>query len=228
MKKNSTAKWGFGEEIKGDWPAVTLIILSFVTGALVYPYLPELVPSHWNIHGQVDNYSSRFWGAFALPMLTAGIYLLMVIVPRFDPKKENYTRFKGAYRSIKTGFTVFMLFLYAVILLNSLGYGVPVDRFVITGIGALFIIIGNIMGQLKHNYFVGVKTPWTIASEEVWRRTHRLSGRVWVASGLVSFLTGLFLGGERGFVIFAAAIAAAVIIPVAYSFIIYKKSAHNK
>ncbi|MFZ5647992.1 MAG: SdpI family protein [Bacillota bacterium] len=223
MTGNNRASSDFIQDIKSDWPAVALIIMCFIAGALVYPHLPEQVPSHWNIHGQVDNYSSRFWGAFALPLLTAGLYLMMVFVPRIDPRRENYAKFRGAYRCIKLGITFFMLLLYSVILTNSLGYGVPVDRFVITGIGLLFMLIGNIMGQIKHNYFVGVKTPWTFASEEVWRRTHRLSARIWVLSGLVTVITGLFLGGGKGVLVFSAAIGSAVIIPVVYSYIVFKR-----
>jgi len=105
----------------------------------------------------------------------------------------------------------------------SLGYQIPVDRYVIMGIGLLFMLIGNLMGQLRHNYFVGIKTPWTLASQEVWQKTHRLSSRIWVGSGLVTVLTGLFLGGGQGFIIFMGVLAAAVIIPLVYSCIVFRQ-----
>jgi len=147
----------------------------------------------------------------------------MVLVPRIDPRKDNYVRFKGAYRYIKLGLTAFMVLLHTVIVLSSLGHQIPVDRFVITGIGFLFMLIGNFMGQFRHNYFVGIKTPWTLASEEVWQKTHRMASRIWFGSGLVTVLTGLFSGGTLGFIIFSSVMAVAVIIPLVYSYIIFKQ-----
>lgn len=170
------------------------------------------------------NFYSRFWGAFGIPLMAAGMYILMLLIPRVDPKRENYSRFRGAYFSIKLGLTAFFTLLYVIILANSLGYPVPVDRAVVTLVGLLFTVIGNFMGQLKHNYFVGIKTPWTLASEEVWNKTHRFGSRVWVASGLATALTGLTVGGQKGFVVVVAAIAAAVVVPVAYAYFLYRRN----
>ncbi|MCL6610023.1 MAG: DUF1648 domain-containing protein [Peptococcaceae bacterium] len=138
---NRDPKNGLIDDIKADWLAVSLTAASIIAGIFVYPHLPETVPSHWNIHGQVDKYSSRTWGAFGLPLMTAGIYLIMVLAPRIDPRRENYARFRGAYRFLKLGLVVFFIWLYAVILANSLGYPMPVDRAVITALGILFMDI---------------------------------------------------------------------------------------
>ncbi|MFZ5644310.1 MAG: SdpI family protein [Bacillota bacterium] len=210
------------EDVKRDWMSVIIIAAMLITGVVLYSHLPERVPSHWNIHGEIDGYSSRFWGAFGIPFLTAGIYILMSVLPAIDPRKENYARFRGAYRAFKLVLTAFFAMLYTVILMNAMGYNVPVDRFVVTGVGLLFMVLGNFMGQLKHNYFVGIRTPWTLASEEVWKKTHRLSSRVWVVSGLIIAVTGLTLGGEKGIALFVAAILLAVIVPAAYSYILFR------
>lgn len=223
MKGKGRSVKGIIEEFKDDWLIILLIIGSLAAGVAIYPHLPEQIPSHWNIQGQVDNYSSRLWGALGLPLLSAGIYVMMVLLPAIDPRSENYSRFKGAYRSIKSVLVIFFVGLWVMVMVSSLGYNIPVDRFVIVGVGLLFMFLGNFMGQLRPNYFVGVKTPWTLASEEVWRKTHRLASRVWVASGLVMALAGLILGGEKGIALIVAAIAAAVIIPLVYSYIIFKR-----
>ncbi|HBV97680.1 MAG: integral membrane protein [Peptococcaceae bacterium BICA1-7] len=223
MREKRISIKGIIEEFKNDWMIIMLIIGSLAAGAAIYPHLPEQIPSHWNVHGQVDQYSSRLWGALGLPLLSAGIYIMMVLLPSIDPRRENYKRFKGAYRSIKSVLVIFFVGLWVMVMVSSLGYSIPVDRFVIVGIGLLFMVVGNFMGQLRNNYFVGIKTPWTLASEEVWRKTHRLSSRVWVACGGLIALTGLILGGEKGVLFIGASIAAAVIIPVVYSYIIFRR-----
>ena len=223
MKSENSGK-GIAEEIKRDWLALVLIAVSLLVAFLIYPHLPERVPSHWNVKGQVDSYSSKSWGAFGLPLMTAGIYFLMVIVPRIDPKKGNYDRFKGAYRLIKLAFVLFFIALYAVVLMNAMGFPVPVDRMVIIAMGLLFMVIGNFMGQFRHNYFIGIKTPWTLASEDVWQKTHRFGARIWVGSGLVMAITGLFFGGQRGFLLVMASIAVAALVPVIYAYLLYKKT----
>ncbi|MCL6476916.1 MAG: SdpI family protein [Peptococcaceae bacterium] len=215
-------------EVRRDWLAVLLIITSLITGVLVYPHLPDLVPSHWNVQGQVDRYSSRLWGAFGLPLMTAGIYLLMVLVPRIDPRRENYARFRGAYRLFKLALTAFFVWVYAIILTNAMGRGIPVDRAVVTAMGLLFMVMGNYMGQLRYNYFVGIKTPWTLASEEVWQKTHRFSARLWVVSGLAVAISGLLLGGQKALVIIVAALGAAVVVPLVHSYVLFRKTRWRK
>lgn len=223
MKEKGRAVKGIIEEFRNDWMIIMLIVGSLAAGAAIYPHLPDQIPSHWNIHGQADQYSSRLWGALGLPLLSAGIYIMMVVLPAIDPRRENYSRFRGAYRSIKSVLVIFFVGLWVMVMVSSLGYSIPVDRFVIVGVGLLFMVLGNFMGQLRPNYFMGIRTPWTLASEEVWRRTHRLSSRVWVASGSLMALAGLTLGGEKGIMFIGAAIAAALIIPVVYSYIIFKR-----
>lgn len=205
-----------------EWPLWLLIVAALVLGAVVYPQLPERVASHWNYRGEVDGYSSRCWGAFGIPLLTAGIYLGMLLVPLIDPRRQNYEKFAGAYRAIKAVLVIFMTGIQLVVVLNALGFQVPVEKVVVTGVSLLILIIGNYMGQFRHNYFVGIKTPWTLASEEVWRKTHRLGGRLWVAAGILG-LAGALLGGPAGGLVLAAALAVAAIFPIVYSYFEFRK-----
>ena len=205
-----------------EWPLWLLIVAALVLGAVVYPQLPERVASHWNYKGEVDGYSSRCWGAFGIPLLTAGIYLGMLLIPLIDPRRQNYEKFAGAYRVIKAVLVIFMTGIHLVVVLNALGFRVPVDKAVMTGVSLLFLIIGNYMGQFRHNYFVGIRTPWTLANEEVWRKTHRLGGRLWVAAGILG-LAGALLGGPVGGLVLAAALALAAIVPIVYSYLEFRK-----
>ncbi|MBC7105772.1 MAG: SdpI family protein, partial [Firmicutes bacterium] len=170
-----------------DWPALAVLAAMLVAGVVLYPHLPDLVPAHWNIRGEVDNYFSRFWGAFALPFLATGIYLAMLYTPYIDPRRHNYARFEGAYRAVRVGLVLFLGLLQGVILVVAVG-GSPglVPRVVPAAVGLLIVVIGNYLPQARFNYFFGVRTPWTLASEEVWRRTHRFSGPAFVLGGLAA------------------------------------------
>lgn len=205
-----------------DWPLWILMVGFLGVAFFIYPQLPDQVPSHWNVHGQVDDYSSRFFGAFFEPLLAPALYLLLILLPLIDPRKENYARFANAYAFLRWTLLIFMYALYVVSLLASLGYTVNTGLFVKAGVAILFTLIGNFMGQLRLNYFVGIKTPWTLASEDVWRRTHRLGGRIWVICGLGCLALSAFSGAWSAYLYFAFIIIM-VLVPMIYSYVIYEQ-----
>lgn len=223
VNQNRKENRGIYKVFISDWPLLLLILGSLIIGAALYPQLPERVASHWNFKGEVDGYSSRFWGAFGIPLMTAGIYVLMVVLPSIDPRRQNYEKFAGVYRLFKAIMVIFMIGLYLIVILSALGYRIPVDRAVTSGVSLLFIVLGNFMGQIRHNYFVGIKTPWTLASEEVWQKTHRLGGRLWVAAGLIGLAASLAAGGSTGGIIMAVSLGAAVVVPIAYSYLEFRR-----
>lgn len=208
--------------IRKDWLSLLLIFAGFGLGLYFYPVLPERVPSHWNLYGQVDGYSSRFFGAFGLPIINAVMYLVFIATPYLDPKRSNYKSFEGSYRMLRMVLHIFMTGLQLVILAVALGYPVNVAAMVKAGISVIFILIGNVMGRFRFNYFVGVKTPWTLANEEVWRKTHRIAAPVWVAGGTLCLATSFWNNGISTFVFFAAIIVMSL-IPAVYSYVEYKK-----
>ncbi len=210
------------EQLKSDWYVIILIIATFAAAVYFYPQLPERVPSHWNVRGQVDGYSSRIWGAFGIPLMNAGIYLMMLFLPLIDPRRDNYVKFAGTYRLLRVVFVCFFTGLYVIIILAAMGYPISVDRLVPLGISLLFVFIGNYMGRIQHNYFVGIKVPWTLASEEVWRKTHRLAGPLWVIAGLLG-IVGAMIGGTAAMWFLFVPLLSATVIPVVYSFLIYKQ-----
>jgi len=205
-----------------DWPLWILMAGFLGVAFFVYPYLPDQVPSHWNIHGQVDAYSGRFFGAFFEPLLAPVLYLLLILLPLADPRKENYVRFANAYAFLRWALLIFMYGLYVITLTASLGYPVNMGLFVKAGVAVLFTIIGNFMGQFRHNYFVGIKTPWTLANEEVWQRTHRLGGRIWVLCGLGCLALSPFSGAWAAYLYFAL-LMIMVLVPMLYSYVIFER-----
>jgi uncharacterized membrane protein len=210
------------EQLRRDWPLLALLLGLLALGIYFYPQLPERVPSHWNVRGEVDGYSSRFFGAFGLPLMNLGIYVLMLVVPSLDPKRANYQRFTGAYNVIRWAIIAIMSLLHIVVLMAGLGYKIDVGRVVQPAISVMFILIGNQMGRFKHNYFVGIRTPWTLANEEVWRKTHRVSGPIWVVGGFLGLL-GTWLPAPYNFTIMMVAIIGASLISLVYSYLIFKE-----
>lgn len=221
MRQEDT-KVNWSSLLKTEWPLLFIIAGTLIAGWIVYPYLPDQVASHWNLKGEVDGYSSRAWGAFGLPLTTAAIYLLMLLLPSIDPKKRNYQKFTGAYRLFRAVMVVFMSGLYGVVVASALGYQLPVGRVVLTGVALLFIVMGNFMGQIRQNYFVGIKTPWTLANEVVWQKTHRIAARLWVGAGLIG-LVAAFAGGTAGAVLLGVSLVLAVVIPIVFSYLEYRR-----
>jgi uncharacterized membrane protein len=173
-----------------------LIALSVLIGVFAYPYLPDQMAMHWNINGEVDGYWDKLNAVFFSPILMIVMMMLFIYMPRIDPKKENYKKFSGSYLIVITIINAFFLLIQCVTIGYSLGFNIDISLVVNLGIGLLFIVLGNYLPRIKHNYFIGVRTPWTLANEKTWRKTHQLSGKLFVVAGIllvaISFLPGVY------------------------------------
>jgi len=222
MINNQDKTGRFSIKVSNEWPLWLIMGGMLLAALFLYPHLPDKVPSHWNVRGEIDAYQTRFWGAFFAPSMTVAIYILMVIVPAIDPRRENYRRFSGAYNFLRWALVIFFGCIYAATILVAFGYPVNMSLLVKAMVAVLFLIIGNFMGQFRHNYFVGIKTPWTLANEEVWQRTHRMAGKIWVAGGLICLLLSPF-DTVWSAVVFFSAIMIMAIVPIVYSYLIFNR-----
>lgn len=211
--------------LKKELFLISLILLGFIISIYLYPSLPDKMPIHWNIHGEVNRYGSRLFGAFGMPLISLGIYLLYVVLPYIDPKRKNYENFKPTYQLFKYIIIIFLFCFHIITLLNATGVKINILTFIQVAMSLLFIFMGNAMGRVKHNYFIGIKTPWTLANEEVWKKTHRLSAPLWVTGGILNLILFLLGTGAYSFIIIIIVIS---IIPIIYSYIVYKKIMINK
>jgi len=202
---------------------VLLIAIAVAAGCYFYPRLPETVPSHWNYVGEVDGWSSRFTAAIGIPIMMAGMYLLFLALPLIDPKKEKYLLFGKVYRIFKNMILGFLLIIYFAVGLSGLGYSIPVGVLVPVMVGLLFIVLGNYLGKIKQNWFVGIKTPWTLSSEEVWNKTHRVGGKLFILAGVVIGATP-FLPAYLRLPLFAFALAGLLGGTIGYSYLLYRKN----
>jgi len=201
---------------------IIIVALMFITGALLYSYLPDMIPTHWGFEGQPNQWSPKTWGTWLIPLMSLAFLILFPILPKLDPKKENYEKFKQPWGVIQTSLVAFMGYIYGVTMFVIFypEYNAFVGRAVVFGMGVLFVILGNYMGKVRQNYFVGLKTPWTLNDPEVWQKSQRLSGWAFVLCGLVAIIESIIWIATP--YVFFVAFALTVIVPIAYSYLISK------
>jgi len=210
-----------------EWPPIAMITASLLSGLYFYSRFPERVPSHWGVSGQVDGWSSPFTAAFLMPVMIAAIYLLLLFVPGLDPKRDRYQEFGRVYHIFKNTIIGFMVALYFLVGLNGIGYDLPIGALVPAMVGVMFILIGNYMSKLRLNWFIGARTPWTLSSENVWNKTNRLSGKLFVLGGLLMLAeTVLPISWRMPVLIFIVLLVA--LIPFIYSYFAYSKEEREK
>lgn len=204
------------------WIPLLIVAAAVIASAVVYPSLPDRMPTHWNLQGEVDGWSGRTWGAWMIPLMILFLWGLMRWLPSIDPRGSNYVKFGGAFEAIMLAVMLFMLGVHAVILRDALGYPVAVERVIPVGIGILFVVIGNLLPRARPNWFVGIRTPWTLSSDRVWEKTHRMGGRLFVVGGILIAAAGLFLGDSLPWVP-GVVIAVCALGAVVYSYIEWRK-----
>lgn len=175
--------------MKFNWrfelPQLLLIGAMFAAALWAWPKLPDRLPVHWNIHGEVDGWGNKFMGLLFVPLIVLAIYMLMVIVPRFDPGKANYQSFQKVYGIIRVAIVAYMSAVYAAMMYAAFGHKVNMASVVLPLVGVLFIILGNFLSKIRPNWFVGVRTPWTLSSQLSWDKTHRLAGWLFILMGFL-------------------------------------------
>lgn len=205
------------QTLKSDWPVFAAFLLDMAFALWTLPRLPDQVPIHWNAAGQADRWGSATAHALGMPFVAAGVYLLVLLSPMIDPRRRNYALFPSALRVTRILAPIFLMAVHALTILVALGYVANINTWVLLGLGAMITLMGNVMGQFRHNYFVGIRTAWTLASEEVWRRTHRMAAPFWVGAGLGTIMAA-FLPGQWGVWVALTLLGIATIVPIGYSY----------
>jgi uncharacterized membrane protein len=200
-----------------------LIVTATVAGVLLWNQLPDPMASHWNIQDQVDGYMPKFWGVFMLPLITLGMWLLFLVIPSIDPLKSNIAEFRGAFNLFIVLLVAFMLYIYGLSLAWNLGYtGFKMSGAMLPAIGLLFVFIGFMLRQARRNFFIGIRTPWTLSSDTVWNETHRVGAVLFMISGALAFIGGFF-GGTAAFWFMFGPIIGSTIFLLVYSYVLYQR-----
>jgi uncharacterized membrane protein len=213
--------------LKNDWLIGLIILSPFVLIAMKWNLFPEQVPMHWNFHGEIDRYGSKITGLLLLPGINILLYVLFLVLPILDPQRKNYALFADKFKIIRMMIHLLMTCMTFIVCLVSLGYQLNVGMLVQIGVVCLMLVFGNFMGNIRQNYFIGIRTPWTLANEQVWTVTHRFAGKLWVAASLLMLPLCIFSKGNFD-VLFISYLAVIVIIPIVYSFIKFKQISSGK
>ena len=205
---------------RGEVLGLVFVVASFLVAIALYSRLPDPVPTHWNASLKANGWTPKPWGALLPAIILAVSLVLFLVLPRISPRGFRFETFGRTWQIIEAAILGALFLVTSVSLLAAAGARIPVDRLIAAAIGLLLMILGNFMGKLTRNFFVGIRTPWTIASEEVWLRTHQLGGKLFVLAGALLLIAGLM-----GFGLVAAfvAVGAAAIVSVVYSYVLYRK-----
>jgi len=205
--------------------SLVLVLSGFGAVASCYERLPAMVPVHWDLDAVANGFMPKPLGAFIGPITSAALFAIFLLLPHISPKGFRIESFLRTYRIMTLAIQLFLLVFLMAQLLADIGFAVPIRSIGMASIGALVIVLGNLMGKVRKNLFVGIRTPWTLANDEVWFRANRLGGWLMVLAGFV-FATAGLLG--RGGLIGVAALGSAAIVPVIYSYIVSRQLRHSE
>lgn len=200
-----------------------VVLLSFAVAAYFYPQMPERMASHWNAQGEVDGHMSKFWGLFLMPFISLGMAALFLLIPRMDPLRSNIEAFRKYYEGFVALVILFLSYVYVLTILWNLGLRFDIGRMMAPALGALFYACGVLIGKSKRNWFIGIRTPWTLSSEKVWEKTHAVGGKLFKIAGLIAFL-GVFWP-DYAILLVLVPVMLAAFWSIVYSYLEYRKVA---
>ncbi len=198
-------------------------LLSFAAGWLAYPYLPDNIASHWDASGIADGFSSKNSVLTTLPLMTLGLGLFMLFLPRLDPLRANLAGFLATYHGVILVIAGFFLYMQVITLLLNLGWRVNIITLLIPAFAVLFYFTGRMVEKARRYWFIGIRNPWTLSNDLVWEKTHRLGGRLFKGSAVLSLL-GLLFPPVAFFFIIVPALGTALVLMV-YSYLTFRKIA---
>jgi uncharacterized membrane protein len=196
---------------------------SFYVHNFRYDDLPAQVPIHWNLQGNPDGFvpkSDAFLAFWLLPLVMAGLVGLTLLLPWLSPRHFEVDRFRSIYGYVMMLAVAVMGYIHFIVLWGSLHAEMAISRLLVGGLCLFFVLLGAVLGKVRRNFWIGVRTPWTLADEEVWDRTHRLSARLFGAAGLFGVLAAL---AGLPLVVCFVGILVGALVPVIYSLVVYKQ-----
>ena len=204
--------------LKKELPLIAIVLLPFIYLAYLWNDLPNKVPMHWNIKGEIDRYGDKSELIIIPILLPLLVYLIFLVVPKIDPKNKLNTM-GSKLQTIKFLLTTFMSILALFIIYTAKNQTFTNTNYIVLLIGLLYLILGNYFKTIKANYFIGIRTPWTLENETVWKETHRLGGKMWFIGGFIIIISSLMFEKQTNFTIFIVITAIITVIPIIYSYL---------
>jgi len=208
--------------LKKELPIIGIVLLPFVYLAYIWNQLPQEVPIHYNVKGEIDRYGDKSELIMIPILLPLLIYVLLLVVPYIDPKKQ-IQKMGNKYHSLKLVLTLITSVLALFIIHSTKAESLANPSFIFLILGVMYLILGNYFKTIKANYFIGIRTPWTLESEYVWKETHKLGGKVWFVGGILAIISSLLLSVETNIKVFLTITIIIALIPIIYSYLLFKK-----
>jgi uncharacterized membrane protein len=202
------------------FPAV-LIIISFFIAIYFYPVFPDQVATHWGIDNQANGYSSKAFGLFFMPVLSVFLFFLFISLPKINPYKKNFDQFKNYFQNFINIVFAFLFYVYLLTIIWNLDFHFNMIQILSPGLAVLFYYAGVLTSHAKRNWFVGIRTPWTMSNELVWNKTHQIGGKLFKLTGLISLLSLIFPNLAIFFILIPVIFVTVFIF--VYSYLEYKK-----
>lgn len=207
--------------LRKELPIITIVLLPFVYLAYIWNKLPLEVPIHWNAEGEIDGYGNKIMLILIPILLPLLVYAIFIIVPKIDPKNK-LNQMGNKLQTLKVLVTIFMSLLALFIIYSAENQSLTNPNYIILGIGVLFIILGNFFKTIKPNYFIGIRTPWTLENETVWKKTHSMAGKMWFMGGIAIVFVSLILDKQTNSNVFLVITGIIAIVPILYSYLQFK------
>lgn len=200
---------------------LSIIIASSVIGFLAYPNFPDMVASHWDQNGNVNGYMPKFWGTFLMPIISLIMFGFFLLIPKIDPLRTNIESFRKYYDGFIVSMFLFLFYIHILTIAWNLGHIFNMSQFMAPALGILFYSSGVMIGNTKRNWFIGIKTPWTVTSDVVWDKTHKLGAKLFKIAGLLSLLGMVFPSAAIWLVLIPVSVFSVYLI--FYSYLEYQK-----
>jgi uncharacterized membrane protein len=209
-------------KLDNRWIMPGCIIVMLLIGIILYPSLPDELPRQWGFSGEVNSTWPKLYAVLMAPVTATVIWVLTYVLPQIDPRREQYEKFGKSYLRIRQGIVVFMLGMHVLTLTQ---YDNPqlIVKLILFAVALFIAYLGNEMGRFRPTWFVGIRTPWTMSDERVWRQTHRIGARYYVAAGILNMLTALIFPIPIAGAIFIVSLLSVSFGTMAYSYILWRK-----
>jgi uncharacterized membrane protein len=204
------------------WPGLLAIALAAGFGIMNLSRLPATLPVQWDLRGEVSSTGSSQLVVYGLPALALAIALLLTVLPKVDPRRANFPQYEGTWWLIGNAVLTFMAVVHVLVVGSGLGWNIAMPMVVGMTVGGLFVVIGNYLTRVRPNWFLGIRTPWTLSSEKSWRETHRLGGTLFVLGGLLLIVVTA-LKGTLAMWALALGVGVPVVTSVVYSFFVWRQ-----
>jgi len=222
--RNGEASYLPGAELRHDWIEMLLIAGMFAIGLIALPHLPAQIAVHFGLNGKPNGWASSWTAILQMPTIALGLWLLLIFMPVIDPRRRNYSTFLGFYRSMRLLLVLFLFLMNFTTIWRGLGHPVNVSVLSTGVLCALFLFMGNYLGRVRPNWFVGIRTPWTLSNDEVWRRTHRFGSRLMMLGALPP-LIALVFSSTLALGLLVVCVVATSLAIVIYSYLVFRRIA---